>query len=98
VVGEPEEIFPFMGSSRLEEPLNRHAVAAALHGHAHAGTPEGRTATGRPVYNVSMQVLKRAFPDQPPFRLIEVPRGGEWTPAVVEGGAPMAHAVSSNGH
>ncbi len=75
VVGEPEELFPFLGSSRLEEPLNRYAVAAALHGHAHAGAPEGRTATGRPVYNVSMEVLQRAFPDQHPFRLIEVPRG-----------------------
>jgi Icc-related predicted phosphoesterase len=98
VVGEPEEIFAFMGSSRLEEPLNRHAVAAALHGHAHAGAPEGRTTTGRPVYNVSLQVLRRAFPDQPPFRLIEVPRGGEWTPPIVEGGPPVAHAVSTNGH
>jgi Icc-related predicted phosphoesterase len=98
VVGEPEEIFAFMGSSRLEEPLNRHAVAAALHGHAHAGAPEGRTTTGRPVYNVAIQVLKRAFPDRPPFRLIEVPRGAEWTAPVVEDPTPVAHAVSPNGH
>lgn len=99
VVGEPEEIFPFMGSSRLEEPLNRYSVAAAIHGHAHAGAPEGRTATGRPVYNVAIQVLRRAFPDRPPFRLIEVPRGGgEWTEPVVAGGAPVAHAITSNGH
>src|SRR5438067_8438584 len=41
--GEPPEIFPFLGSSRLEEPLNRYPVAAAFHGHAHHGTLEGRT-------------------------------------------------------
>ena len=43
------------------------------------------------------KVLARAFPDRPPFRLIEVPRGGGWTEPVVEGGAPVAHAVAANG-
>jgi Icc-related predicted phosphoesterase len=72
VRGEPAEIQPFLGSSRLEEPLNRFQVAAAFHGHAHHGTPEGRTSAGIPVYNVSMPLLKRSFPDRPPFRLIEI--------------------------
>ena len=35
------EIFPFLGSSRLEEPLLRYPVDAVFHGHAHRGTPEG---------------------------------------------------------
>src|SRR5262245_3844575 len=52
VEGEPAEIHAFLGSSRLEEPLNRHEVAAAFHGHAHHGRPDGRTSTGIPVYNV----------------------------------------------
>jgi hypothetical protein len=26
-----------------------------------------------PVYNVALPVLQRAFPDRPPFRLIELP-------------------------
>ncbi len=73
VEGEPPEIFPFLGSSRLEEPLTRYAVTAAFHGHAHHGHPEGRTRSNIPVYNVSMPLLKKAFPDQPAFRLLEIP-------------------------
>src|SRR5688572_27836201 len=38
VLGEPEQIFPFLGSSRLAEPLNRRNVIAAFHGHAHVGS------------------------------------------------------------
>ncbi|HEY9650517.1 MAG TPA: hypothetical protein V6C95_07630 [Coleofasciculaceae cyanobacterium] len=72
VEGEPPEIFPFLGSSRLEEPLNRYSVSAVFHGHAHAGTLEGRTSSNIPVYNVSMPLLKRTKPDYPPFRLIEI--------------------------
>jgi Icc-related predicted phosphoesterase len=73
VVGEPAEIFPFLGSSRLEEPLNRYPVTAVFHGHAHRGSPEGRTQNGAPVYNVAMKVLQRAFPDKPAFRIMEIP-------------------------
>lgn len=73
VAGEAHEIYPFLGSSRLEEPLNRFEVAAVFHGHAHAGAAEGRTSSGIPVYNVSMPVLRRAFPEQPPVRIVEVP-------------------------
>jgi Icc-related predicted phosphoesterase len=57
VVGEPEPIFPFLGCSRLAEPLNRHKVVAAFHGHAHIGSPEGQTTDGIKVYNVSRPVL-----------------------------------------
>jgi Icc-related predicted phosphoesterase len=71
--GEPPEIFPFLGSSRLEEPLNHYPVTAVFHGHAHAGNPEGQTSSGIPVYNVSMPLLKRTYPDQPPFRIVEIP-------------------------
>ena len=74
VEGEPVEIHPWLGSSRLEEPLTRFAVSAAVHGHAHKGAPEGTTSTGIPVYNVALQVLRERYPDQPPFRMIEVPR------------------------
>ena len=72
VEGEPPEIFPFLGSSRLEEPLNRFSVTAVFHGHAHAGKPEGRTSSNIPVYNVSMPLLKQTFPERPPFRLVEI--------------------------
>lgn len=73
VEGEPPEIMAFMGSSRLEEPLDRYRVNAVFHGHAHRGSPEGRTKSNVPVYNVAMALLADAFPDKPPFRVIEVP-------------------------
>lgn len=76
VEGEPAEIFPFLGSSRLEEPLSRYPVQAVFHGHAHRGRPEGKTAQGIPVYNVSVQLLRHSYPDRPPFRLFEVPVDG----------------------
>jgi Icc-related predicted phosphoesterase len=75
VEGEPVEIFPFLGSSRLEEPLTRYPVQAVFHGHAHRGQPEGRTAQGVPVYNVSLSLLRHAFPERPPFRIFEVAVG-----------------------
>jgi len=74
VAGEPVDIFPFLGSSRLEEPLLRYPVDAVFHGHAHRGTLEGRTVNGVPVYNVARPLLLRLHPDQPPFRLFELPR------------------------
>lgn len=72
VVGENIEIFPFLGTSRLEEPINRYRPAAVFHGHAHGGNPEGRTGEGVTVYNASQAVLRRAFPEKPPFRVVEV--------------------------
>jgi Icc-related predicted phosphoesterase len=77
VEGEPVEIFPYLGSSRLEEPINRYRVSAVFHGHAHRGAPEGRTATGVPVYNVSMPLLARLNADRPPFLILELPIDGE---------------------
>ncbi len=71
--GEPPEIAAFLGSSRLEEPLDRYRVNAVFHGHAHRGTAEGRTKANAPVYNVAMPVLAAMNPGQPPFRVIEVP-------------------------
>lgn len=73
VEGEPVEIYPFLGSSRLEEPLNRYSVTAVFHGHAHRGQPAGKTGGNIPVYNVAMPVLRCAFPDRPPVRLVELP-------------------------
>jgi len=73
VEGEPRPIFPFLGSSRLEEPIMRYPVTAVFHGHAHQGSLEGRTKNDVPVFNVCLPLLLRAFPEAPPFRLIEVP-------------------------
>ena len=75
VEGEPLEIYPFLGSSRLEEPINRYPVSLVFHGHAHRGQLDGVTASGVPVHNVSMPLLTRTFPDQPPFRLFDLAAG-----------------------
>ncbi|WP_432726884.1 metallophosphoesterase family protein [Variovorax sp. W6] len=74
VQGEPVEIFPFLGSSRLEEPLLRYPMDAVFHGHAHRGTLEARTINGVPVYNVAKPLLQRSRPEMPPFFLYELPR------------------------
>jgi Icc-related predicted phosphoesterase len=74
VQGEPVEIFPFLGSSRLEAPLLRYPMDAVFHGHAHRGALEGRTINGVPVYNVAKLLLQRSRPDTPPFFLYEVQR------------------------
>jgi Icc-related predicted phosphoesterase len=73
VEGEPPEIYPFLGTSRLEEPISRFPVSLVCHGHAHRGRLQGVTKTNVPVYNVSMPLLARAFTDRPPFRIFEVP-------------------------
>lgn len=60
IVGEPEVIYPFLGSSRLAEPLTRRQVDAVFHGHAHAGVLEGSTSNGVRVFNVARPILQRA--------------------------------------
>jgi Icc-related predicted phosphoesterase len=72
VQGEPAEIFAFLGSSRLEDPLLRHPVTAVVHGHAHRGCVEGSTMNGIPVYNVAKPLLERTYPGRPAFRILQV--------------------------
>lgn len=60
--GEPKEIYPFLGSSRLAEPLLRRKVRAAFHGHAHAGTLNGKLGD-IPIYNVARPVLIKEQPE-----------------------------------
>jgi Icc-related predicted phosphoesterase len=73
VQGEPPEIHAFLSCGRLAEPLQRYGVTAVFHGHAHRGAPEGKTSSGIPVYNVSMPLMKRHWPDRPPCRILEIP-------------------------
>lgn len=76
VQGEPMEIFPFLGNSRLEEPLLRYPVTAVFHGHAHRGSLEGKTVNNIPVYNVAKPLLQRTYPDRHPYRIVEIPTSG----------------------
>ncbi|HEV8638901.1 MAG TPA: metallophosphoesterase [Chloroflexota bacterium] len=76
VEGEPPEIYAWMGSSRLEEPLSRYPVTAVFHGHAHHGAPEGKTHGDSPVpvYNVSLPLMRHMAKDGAPlFRVLELP-------------------------
>jgi len=71
VKGEPPEIFPFLGSARLGETIDRFdGVRCVVHGHAHRGAPHGRTPRGVPVHNVARPVLNRDLGIE--FALIEV--------------------------
>jgi len=68
VTGESPEIFPFLGSSRLEAPLNQFNVSVVFHGHAHNGKASGITSGEIPVFNVALPVLSRdSNPDSPVF-------------------------------
>lgn len=58
--GESEQIFPFLGSSRLLAPIDTYSAAVVFHGHAHIGSPQGATPGGVPVFNVSRPVLEKA--------------------------------------
>jgi Icc-related predicted phosphoesterase len=71
VEGEPPEIFPWLGTSRLEEPIDRYPVSAVFHGHAHGGAVEGKTLGGIPVHNVSLPLWRRCSPERP-FKLLVV--------------------------
>jgi Icc-related predicted phosphoesterase len=71
VVGEPEPIFPFLGSSRLQRALDRHKPTLALHGHAHKGTFAAESTTGTPIYNVALHLLRRRG-EEHPFTIFKV--------------------------
>jgi Icc-related predicted phosphoesterase len=65
IVGEPEPIFPFLGSSRLERALETHRPVLALHGHAHKGTFSAETRSGVRVCNVALPLLRRREEEHP---------------------------------
>jgi hypothetical protein len=106
LVGEPPALHPFLGSSRLAEPLARHGVLVAFHGHAHQGSPEGRTESGVPVLNVARPVLEgSSWPGG--FRIVEVrpegharprPDAAPATGAVDERTAGYRRALAAQSH
>jgi Icc-related predicted phosphoesterase len=71
VQGEPQEIFPFLGTSRLAEVVDRHGADMVLHGHAHHGQMEGRTTGGIPVHNVAITLLQAQQPSSA-YRVFDV--------------------------
>jgi Icc-related predicted phosphoesterase len=71
IQGEAPEIFPYLGSSRLAEVVDRHGADMVLHGHAHHGALDGKTTGGIPVHNVALPILQLQKPVAA-FRTFEV--------------------------
>ena len=71
VQGEAPEIFPFMGTSRLAEVVDRHGADLVVHGHAHHGKLEGRTTTGVAVHNVAISLLQAQQPSSV-YRIFDI--------------------------
>ena len=71
LVGEPIEIFQYLGSQRLADAIDRFDnIAFVVHGHAHHGTFEGKTLRGTPVYNVAQFVLRSTLGK--PYAILDV--------------------------
>lgn len=71
VRGEAAEIFPFLGTTRLAEVVDRHGADFVVHGHAHHGQLEGKTTGGTPVYNVAITLLQARQPSSA-YRVFDV--------------------------
>jgi Icc-related predicted phosphoesterase len=71
VRGEPAEIFPYLGSSRLAEVVDRHQANLVLHGHAHHGAADGKTTGGVPVHNVALPLIQATDPGKV-YRLFDI--------------------------
>jgi Icc-related predicted phosphoesterase len=67
IIGEPPEIYSYLGSSRLEGPINNRQVSAVFHGHAHLGQLKGCSSAGIRVFNVSRNILDREGYETPVF-------------------------------
>jgi Icc-related predicted phosphoesterase len=71
VHGEPPEIFPYLGTSRLAEVVDRNGANLIVHGHAHHGGREGKTVGGIPVCNVALHLLQSQEPPTA-YRLFDI--------------------------
>jgi uncharacterized protein len=69
--GEPKEIWPFLGSTRLVEPIDNLNATVVFHAHAHYGSPQGKTQKGIPVYNCSRFVMEKVTPEQN-YMIVEI--------------------------
>jgi Icc-related predicted phosphoesterase len=61
LLGEPPEIYPFLGSYLLAEAADDEGADLFVHGHAHSGTEKGITPGGIRVRNVALPVIEHAY-------------------------------------
>jgi Icc-related predicted phosphoesterase len=59
--GEPEQIYPWLGSYLLAEAVDAAGADLVLHGHAHRGAEKGATPGGVPVRNVALPVIDAPY-------------------------------------
>lgn len=71
VAGESPEIFPYLGTSRLAEVVDRHGANLVVHGHAHHGSLTGKTTAGIPVHNVAITLLQAQQPSSV-YRIFDI--------------------------
>src|SRR6058998_2118099 len=71
VEGEATEIYPFLGTSRLAEVIDRHGADLVVHGHAHHGALQGKTTGGVPVHNVAITLLQAQQPSAA-YKIFEI--------------------------
>jgi Icc-related predicted phosphoesterase len=61
LLGEPLEIYPFLGSYLLAEAIDARGADLVVHGHAHRGLERGITPGGVRVRNVAQPVIRAAY-------------------------------------
>jgi Icc-related predicted phosphoesterase len=71
VKGEAPEIYPYLGTSRLAEVVDRHGADLVVHGHAHHGSSDGKTTGGIPVHNVALHLLQAENPPRA-YKIFEI--------------------------
>jgi Icc-related predicted phosphoesterase len=93
LAGEPPEIYPFLGSGRLGETLERGGATLACHGHAHAGAPSGATAAGIPVLNVAAPLLGSKEPERIAMKLVTIDPAATAVHSGVDAGDVESHVA-----
>ena len=61
LAGERPPLWPFLGSYLLADAIDSGGAQVGFHGHAHAGSPQGVTPGGVPVFNVAQPLLGEPF-------------------------------------
>lgn len=61
LLGEPPEIWPFLGNYLLGQVVDEAGADLAVHGHAHAGVEKGTTDAGLRVRNVAHPVIRSPY-------------------------------------
>jgi Icc-related predicted phosphoesterase len=71
LIGEDTAIYPFLGATRFEEVIDRFDANLVFHGHAHYGSPHGKTTKGADVYNVAFPLMQKLY-GKKPYKVIAI--------------------------